>query len=139
MDLHKISKIIAAIIGVLAIVLTVLCITADESDAGTMIGMFVYLAYIALLLTVGGVLFYVVLNFVNEKDKKSALIALGAFVAVILISFILADDTEYLKDGEVIASTGLSKFVSTSLNAFYITAVLAVASLVYASVGKLNK
>ena len=111
MDLHKISKIIAAVIGVLAIVLTVLCITADESSADTMVGAFVVLAYLALALTLGGVLVYVVLNFVNSKDKKSTLIALGSFLVVIIISFVLADDTEFIKkDGEVLASSGLSKF-----------------------------
>ncbi len=139
MDLHKISKIAAAIIGVLSIVLTVLCISAEKTEAGGTIEMFILLSYVALFLTIGAVLYFVVLNFIADKDKKTTLISLGLFVGVILVAFVLADSTEYpLKDGKVISS-GESKFISTSLNTFYIMALLAVGSLVYSSVGKFKK
>lgn len=139
MDLHKISKIGAIVLGLLGIVFAFLSISSEKGSEDGVVGIFIIVAYVAFLLALGSVLAFVVLNFLKSKDKKYTLISLGAFAAVVLIAFILADGTEVvLKDGEVISS-GFSKFVSTFLNTFYIMAILAVASLVYSSFGKLKK
>lgn len=139
MFLHKLSKIVALVIGFLAVVFTIFCMTTEVTFDSGALDMYIYLSYLALFLTIGIVLFYVGVNFKDNKDKKKSLISLGLFVGTILIAFILADGTEVpLKGGEVISS-GFSKFISTSLNTFYIIAIVAIGTLVYSSVGKLKK
>ena len=100
---------------------------------------FIYLSYLALILTVCTVLYYVVINFINDKDKKGSLISIGAFLGLLLVSFVIADGTEVpLKDGQVIGSM-YSKLISTGLNAFYIIGVASIITLLYSSFGKIKK
>lgn len=139
MDLHKISKIIAIVIGFLSIAFTVYCMATEITLESGSVDLFIYLAYLSIFLTVGAVMYYVVKNFVNQKDKRETLISVGAFSAIVLVAFIFADGTEVpLKDGAVISS-GYSKFISTSLNTFYIIGVASLATLLYSSFGKIKK
>ena len=139
MDLHKISKIIALAIGAISIVFTIICMSTDVTSESFTIDLFIYVAYAALLITIGIVLYYVANQFSHQKDKKKTLISIGAFLGTILVAFIFADGTAVpLKDGGEISS-GFSKFISTSLNTFYIIGLASLATLVYSSFGKLKK
>lgn len=139
MDLHKISKIIAIVIGFLSIVFTIMCMATETTLESGSVDLFIYLAYLSIFMTVGIVLYYVVTRFAHQKDKRETLISVGAFLGVILVAFIFADSTEVpLKDGAVISS-GYSKFISTSLNTFYIIGIASLGTLLYSSFGKLKK
>ncbi len=139
MDLHKISKILAIVIGALSIVFTVICMATDVTLESSSVDLFIYLSYLALAVTVGTVLYFVVTHFAHQKDKRETLISVGAFSAIVLVAFIFADGTEVpLKDGAVISS-GYSKFISTSLNTFYIIGIASLGTLLYSSFGKIKK
>lgn len=145
--LHKILKIVAIILSVLGAVWLVRIILAgdtaitDSMDLqNSLVTPFIYIAFVVLGISVLFVVIFVLKNlFSNAKSLKSTLIGLGAFAAVIAISFVLAEGQEYpLQDGEVLSASG-SRWVETGIYAFYILAVLAVGSMVFSGVRKLAK
>lgn len=139
MELHKISKIIALVLGVLSVVFSVVCMATEVTLEGSIVDYFIYLSYLAMFVTVCAVLYYVIINFINDKDKKGSLISIGAFLGLLLVSFIIADGTAVpLKDGQEIGPM-YSKLISTGLNAFYIIGVASIVTLLYSSFGKIKK
>jgi hypothetical protein len=101
---------------------------------------FIYVSYLAMAIAFFSVIYFVFKNLLTNKDQlKRALISLGLFAAIILIAFIMADSTEVkLKDGEVISSMS-SKLISTSLNTFYILAVVSVGVLGWTGFSKIKR
>lgn len=146
MTLQKISKIIVAILGVAGIIALVTIIsTGDEAikdlaaqgdtspiDPIYAIGLITLVAIVVL------VVFFVLKSlFTNTKSLKSTLIGVGAFAAVIIISYVAAggDPIQYkLQDG--IATDGQSHMVGTGLIAFYILLAVAAISMIFSGVKK---
>lgn len=143
MTLQKISKIIVAILGLLGVIFLVRIISAgdDAIKSGEEAGLvdpMAYIAYVVLGVILVLVIFFVLKNlFTNTKSLKSTLIGIGAFAAVIIISYVAAggDPMEYkLQDG--IATDGQSHMVGTGLIAFYILLAVAAISMIFSGVKK---
>lgn len=145
--LNKILKIVAIIISILAAVWLVRIILAgdtaiaDSADLqDSLVTPFIYIAYVIFGIALVFVIIFVLKNlFSNAKSLKSTLIGLGAFAAVIVISYLLASGKEVsMRDGEVLSAAG-SRWVETGIYAFYILTVIAVGTMVFSGVKKLAK
>jgi len=142
MNVYKISKILVIILGIIASVLFVstLGMEVTMENNSYIVDYFIYISYIAMAVAFFSVVYFVFKNLITHKEQlKRALISLGIFAAIILVAFILADSTEVkLKDGGVITSTA-SKLISTSLNTFYILAVISVGILGWTGFSKIKR
>jgi protein-S-isoprenylcysteine O-methyltransferase Ste14 len=141
--MHKILKIVAAVLSLIGIVSLVRIIAAgDEAiKTGGEDGLFepmAWIGYITLGITVLFVLFFVFKNlFTNTSNLKNTLIGVGAFLAVLLISYLVSggDAMKYkLQDG--IATDGQSTLVGAGLVAFYILLAVAAITMIFAGVKK---
>lgn len=142
MNVYKISKILVIILGIIASVLFVstLGMEVTMENNSYIVDYFIYISYIAMAVAFFSVVYFVFKNLITHKEQlKRALISLGIFAAIILVAFILADSTEVkLKDGGVITSTA-SKLISTSLNTFYILAIISVGVLGWTGFSKIKR
>ncbi|GGH44789.1 membrane protein [Mangrovimonas yunxiaonensis] len=147
MNLHKLFKILAAVLGVAGIVFLVRIIaTGDDTikaDAlmgdTAIIDPIAYVAYIIMALVIGFVLIFVLKNlFTNPKSLKNALIGVGAFVLLALVCyFAFAEGVETpLRDGEVLSEGG-SKLVGAGLYMFYFLVFIAGGAMLYSGVKKM--
>jgi len=142
--MHKILKIVAAVLGLLGIVFLVRIISAgDEAiksgESAGLVDPMAYVAYVILGIVIAFVVFFVVKNlFTNTAGLKNTLIGVGAFVAVLVISYVVSggDPLQYkLQDG--IATEGQSHMVGAGLTAFYLLIVIAAAAMIFSGVKKI--
>ena len=142
MNVYKISKILVIILGIIASILFVSTLGMEVSmdNNSYIVDYFIYISYIAMAVAFFSVVYFVFKNLITHKEQlKRALISLGIFAAIILVAFILADSTEVkLKDGGVITSAA-TKLISTSLNTFYILAIISVGVLGWTGFSKIKR
>ena len=143
MGLHKIIKIVALIIGVVGtILLAMIWIKGDEAikDAGGEgVDGFIYVAYIIFALVLAFVMVFVLKGLAAGNIKKT-LITIGAFLGVVLISFVLANGSIKglpLVDGVAVTESS-SKWVGTGLYSFYILTVVAIGAMVFSGIKKIS-
>ncbi|MEH6657771.1 hypothetical protein [Leeuwenhoekiella marinoflava] len=145
--LHKILKIIALILSILGAVWLVRILmtgdTAIEDSVDLQNGLvtpFIYIAYAAFAVAVIFVIVFVIKNiFSAGSSLKGTLIGLGAFLAVVVVSYLLASGEETpLRDGGTISASA-SRWVEAGIYAFYILAVVAIGAMVFSGVKKLAK
>lgn len=141
--MHKIFKIIAALLSLFGIISLVRIIAAgDEAmESGEKAGLFepmAWTAYIILGLVVLFVLIFVLQNlFTDTASLKSTLIGVGAFAAVLVIAYLISGgDTMAYKSGDAMATEGQSHMVGAGLIAFYILLGVAALSMVFSGVKK---
>ena len=136
MNVYKISKIVVIIIGIIASILFVSTLGMEISmeNNSYIVDYFIYVSYLAMAIAFFSVIYFVFKNLITHNDQlKRALISLGLFAAI------LADSTEVkLKDGGVISSFS-SKLISTSLNTFYILAIISVGVLGWTGFSKIKR
>ncbi|WP_026450901.1 hypothetical protein [Aequorivita capsosiphonis] len=141
MALHKILKIVALLLSIAGIIFLAMIIAkGDTAVAATGEGLdgFLYVAYITLAITLLFVLFFV-LKGIFAGNIKSTLLSIGAFVIIVVISYVLADGTPMtMPEGEMLSESG-SKWVGTGLYTFYIMAILAIGSMVFSGIKKVTK
>ncbi len=142
--MHKILKIIAALIGLAGIVFLVRIVAAgdDAIKSGEEAGLvdpMAWAAYIILGLTLLFVVFFVLKNlFTNTSGLKNTLIGVGAFVAVLIISYVTAGgDPITYKLQEGVATSSQSQMVGAGLTAFYILIVIAALAMIFSGVKKI--
>ena len=143
MDLQKLLKIVALIIGIISIFFLITIISyGDDSiraiDNPTTVNSYMYLAYFVLILTVISVIVFTILNFIsNAAALKSTLISVGSFILLSLICyFIFASGEEtMLKDGSVL-STSQSKLIGAGLYLFYSLAFIAGGTMFFFGIKK---
>jgi hypothetical protein len=103
---------------------------------------FLVWAYILFLLTAGVTLFFSIVNFVvNPKGAKKSLVGLVAAIAIIVISYLLSDDTLLnmpFYDGKDNVP-GTLKFVDTTLFTAYILVGIAFLSILWSSISRVFK
>jgi NADH:ubiquinone oxidoreductase subunit 6 (subunit J) len=148
MDIQKITKYVALALGVIGLILQVVILRKGD-DAIEMAGLagnfssvspMINLAIIILIIVV---LITLVSSFAtlasNPAKLKKAGISIAAFVAVVLLSFLLSDGVETpMKDGEVLSASG-SRWVGAGLRTFYILAVIAVGAMLYSGIKRFFK
>lgn len=136
MALHKIIKLVALILGVIALIMGIwLFVSGNQS----LVQPLMYIAYIVLFATIALVLLFVIKGLFSGDIKKT-LLSVGVFAGIFILSYILASGTNLdlepfiSKGSDVTEST--SRMVGTGLIAFYIFAVLAILTMVYSGVTK---
>lgn len=145
MTLHKILKYIAIVIGVIGLILLGR-ILAEDGDAITasadlqnsLLDPFMWVAYLVLAVVLVLVAFFVIKG-LFKGNIKNTLISLGAFLAVIVIAYVLTDGSQMtLKDGSILSASG-AHWISAGLVTFYILAGIAILAMVFSGIKKLMK
>ena len=133
MGLHKILKYIVLALGIVGIVLAVMIASGNEGMIDTMI----YVSYVVLIIILALVLFYILKGLASGNIKKT-LISIGVFLAIFVIAYALTGgDSMAYEYNDQLATETESHLVGTGLVAFYIFAILAVLSMVFAGVTKM--
>lgn len=145
MTLHKILKYIAIVIGVIGLILLGR-ILAEDGDAieasadlqSSLLDPFMWVAYLVLAVVLVLVAIFV-LKGLFRGNIKNTLISIGVFLAVIIIAYVVTDESQMtLKDGSVLSASG-AHWISAGLVTFYILAGIAVLTMVFSGVKKLMK
>ena len=132
MDLQKLLKIVAIVIGVISIFFLVSILSSgDEAikagESGGTVNVFMYVSYAVLAIAVLIVLAFTILNLVsNTSGFKNTLIGIGAFVVLSLLCYFgFANGVETpLKDGNMLTANG-SRLIGAGLYLFYFLALIA--------------
>ncbi len=132
MDLQKLLKIVAIVIGVISILFLGRILSAgDEAikagESSGIVNVFMYVSYAVLLIALLIVLSFTVLNLIsNTSGFKNTLIGIGAFVVLSLFCYFgFANGVEApLKDGDMLSANG-SKLIGAGLYLFYFLALIA--------------
>ena len=139
MGLHKILRIVALILSIVGIIFLAMIVSKGDDvvkQTGEGLDGYLYVAYITFAI----VLFFVVvfvLKGLLAGDIKKTLVVIGAFLAIVIISYVLADGVETeMRDGKILSASG-SKWVSTGLYVFYILGIVAIGSMTLSGVKKL--
>ena len=146
MDLQKLLKIVAIVIGVISIYFLANIISTgnDQIRAGEgsgIVNMFMYVSYIILAIAVLIVLVFSVLNTVsNTASLKNTLTGVAAFTVLALLCYFgFADGVETsLKDGDILSESG-SRLIGAGLYLFYVLAVIAGAIMLGFGIKKMLK
>jgi succinate dehydrogenase hydrophobic anchor subunit len=148
MKIQSIVKIVSAIIGVLGAFFLLRIISTGDEDikmAASMgdfgvVSPLVQLASIVLIITIAMTLIFTLRGLFSDFAKlKKAGIAIGLFLVVIFISFILSGGEETpLKDGEVLSASS-SKWVGTGIRTFYILSLVAISLMALSGTRKILK
>lgn len=145
MNLYKILKYLALVIGVIGLILWGrVLLTGDEAIEASadlqasVVTPFLIVAYAVFALIVLIVLFYVIKGLFSGDIKKT-LISVGAFILILVIAYLVTSGEEFvMTDGEVI-SADVSHYVGAGLVTFYILAITAILLMVFSGVQKLIK
>jgi hypothetical protein len=141
--ISKIAKLISAVVMILGAVLTLVlfyqgdtAIEEDPEKTNTLL----LVSYISFFTAIG----VAIISAVNGLTKspgalKRSLIGVGAIVVIFLISYSFSSGADYAEYVKFEITEETSKWVSTGLNMFYITGLLAIASLVWSSFGRIVK
>ncbi|MDP5157774.1 MAG: hypothetical protein NWQ07_04255 [Flaviramulus sp.] len=140
MNFHKIIKIVAFALAIIGAIFALLIMAGSEESAESMSSNMLYVAYAVLAIVLLLVLFFVLKGLFAGNIKKT-LRTVGAFLAVIFISYGISSGTDlnlqpFIDKGtDVTEST--SKTVGAGLYAFYILTVVAIGSMLYGGAKKL--
>lgn len=144
MNLHKIFKILVVVLGLAGIVslIRIIAVGDEAIKSGEEAGLYDPMAivgYIMLGMAILFVVVFVIKNlFTNPSGVKNTLIGVGAFIAILGISYALAggDSMQYkLEDG--FATDSQSHLVGAGLIAFYILIAVAAGAMIFSGVKKI--
>ena len=140
MKLHKVLKIIAFALAIIGAIFALMIIAGDEKDALSMSGNMLYIAYVVLGLILVMVFIFVIKGLFAGNIKKT-LMTVGAFLAIILISYSMSSGTDLdltpFTDKGLDVTETTSKKVGAGLYTFYVLAFLAIASMAFSGVKKI--
>jgi hypothetical protein len=146
MNSQKIITLVAAIVGVISIVFLGSIIGAgDEAvkagEASGSVNTFMYIAYAVLAVTLVLVVLFTLKNVLtNTSGLKNTLIGVGAFIAVLVIAYVISGgDTMTYKYNGLVATSGESTMVGAGLVAFYILIVVAAVAMILGGARKMFK
>jgi uncharacterized oligopeptide transporter (OPT) family protein len=140
--MYKIAKIIAIILGVISLVLWVLIARADSeevavvgSSSNNVVGIMINLGYWLTIVVAIITLLFSLAGLATEPEKlKKALISVGVFGAVILVSYLIGTSEGFnfdlMADKGIDVSESTVKWVDAGLWSFYILAFLAVLAMI---------
>ena len=142
MGLHKILKIVAIVLSVIGAAFALMIVAGDEATADSMSGNMLFVSYVILALILVLVVIFVIKG-LFAGDIKKTLMSVGAFAAIILISYILSSGTDLDLSGFNSKGLGIteaiSKNVGAGLIAFYILGFLAIVSMIFSGFKKISK
>jgi len=147
MKLENILKIVILVVAIISGYFFVRILMAGDDAIemnpdlqGSLISPFLVVAYIVLAFTVIAALIFSIINLLsNPAVLKRSLIGIGAFLAIVIVSYLLATgETTTLSDGRVLSESG-TKLVSAGLTTFYFLIVIAVGLILATGVRKAIK
>jgi len=137
MSLHKILKIIVAVLSVVGVIFALMIMSGNEG----MIDNMMYVTYVVLAIILALVLVYV-LKGLFAGDIKKTLMSVGAFLVILVISYAMSSGTDLdltpFTDKGADVTEATSKYVGAGLYAFYALAIIAIGSMVLSSIKKLT-
>ena len=138
--MYKILKIVAFALAIIGAIVALIIIAGDEDTALSMSGNMLLIAYAVLSIVLLLVLLFVIKG-LFAGDIKKTLMTVGAFAAVIIISYFISSgsdlDLQPFNDKGLGITESISKNVGAGLNAFYILAVVAIGSMLFGGVKKM--
>lgn len=145
--MHKILKIVAAVLGLAGIIFLIRIISRGDqaikaaalSGDTAIVDPMAYVAYIILGLVIAFVLYFVIKNlFSNTGSLKNTLISIGAFAVVLIIAYVISggDTTPYFYNG-LQATEGQSHMVGAGLVAFYLLMLTAAGLMIITGAKKI--
>ncbi|MEJ6791212.1 MAG: hypothetical protein QNK89_00330 [Lacinutrix sp.] len=157
--MHKILKIVVAILSLVGIIGLVRIIMTGEKEAkdiissgeGVLFETMSSIAYIILILAIIIVVFFVITNlFSGGGNIKNTLIGVGAFAAILIIGYLVSGGDplvgqEFPEMGkvyaydDVFATEGESRLVGGGLISFYILSFVAILAMLFSGVKKIIK
>lgn len=145
--MNRIVKIVLAVVGVLAAIMWYQLPgrdvpAAEAIQSGPMNIMFTLL-YALLAVAVIAALFFTLKNlFANPKSLKKSLLVIGAFLVVVLISYLLSSGSdvsiEEMANRGVATTESTIKNIGTGLNVFFLLVIIAVASMAWGGLRKMS-
>ncbi len=145
MTLHKVLKYLALVIGVIGLILLGRIIAAGDDAIkasadlqGSMLDPYMWISYIILALVILAVAIFVIAG-LFRGNIKNTLIAIGAFVVIVIVAYAASSGTaQELKDGTMLSASG-DHWVGAGLVTFYILAGIAILAMVFSGIRKLAK
>jgi glucan phosphoethanolaminetransferase (alkaline phosphatase superfamily) len=153
MILHKVLKYLALVLCLVAAGFFIYTLSVGDDPIQTdtvgdvqnmTIAPMMYIAYATMAIILAVVIFFVFVNlFSSAAALKKSLLSVGILVGIILISYFVfatgSDAGDYqLSDGEVLTE-GDSRMIGAAIWTFYIIAILAIGSILFAGANKLLK
>ena len=148
MNMQKIFKYTALVLGVIGLILQVFILNQGDdtiklnalSGNYGVVSTMVTLALIVLAITVSLTLIFSITNLASDPKKlKKALLSIGAFGVVVLVAFLFSSGTETpLKDGDILSAAG-ARWIETGLRTFYFLVFIAVFAMLYTGIIRLKK
>ena len=150
MNFQKITKIVAAILGLVATFsLFGIMSKGDEAienayaagESIASVDTMIPVAYVIFVLVLVFVVFFIIKNlFTNTKSLKNTLIGIGAFLGILIFSYVVSagDPTKYY-DNNILVSDGTSQIVGAGLVTFYILVVVSLVAMAWSGVNKIKK
>ncbi|MFT4780670.1 MAG: hypothetical protein ACJAZK_000126 [Psychroserpens sp.] len=138
MNIQKIVKIVALVIGLIAVFFLVrIMMLGDEAiktipeNQGILSG-FANLAYIVLAITAITAIVFSLVNLVSHPDKlKKALMSLGVFALVLAVAWFASSGQERLLSDGTTLTAGQSQMIEAGIKAFYILILLAAGLMLF--------
>lgn len=144
MNIQKIIKIGALVIGLIAVYFLVRIITigdetfeVDASYHGVLTG-FITLALVVLAIAAISAVLFSLVNLVSNPDKlKKSLISVGVFAVILILGYMMSSGEErILNDGTTLTETQ-SRMIEGAIKAFYILILLAAGLMLFFGVKKM--
>ena len=137
MGLHKILKILAFALAILGAIFALTIMAGDDDTALSMSGNMLYVTYAVLGIVLALVVIFVIKGLFTGDIKKT-LLTVGAFAAVLFISYGISSGTDLdltpFTDKGLDIDEGTSKMVGAGLYAFYVLAIVAIGSMLLGGV-----
>jgi hypothetical protein len=148
MNFQNIIKIVSGLLSVLGVIFLLRIMSLGDDEIKMAAGMGDYssvsplitLALVILSIAVVVTIVFSLMNLASDiKKLKKALITIGLFLIVIIISYVISEGVETpMKDGEVLSANG-SRLVETGIVTFYMLTVIAFGSMIFSAVKKIIK
>lgn len=144
MNIQKIIKIVALLIGLLAVFFLVRiimigddAIEADVANQG-ILSTFITLAFIVLGIAAVSAILFSLINLVSNPDKlKKALLSFGVFILIMAVGYFMSSGEEQLlSNGETLTATQ-SQMIEGAIKAFYILILSAAGLMLFFGVKKM--
>lgn len=144
MNIQKIVKIVALVIGLIAVFFLVRimmlgdeAIEADVANQSVLSG-FANLAYVVLAIAAVAAVGFSVANLVSQPEKlKKALMSVGVFALVLAIAWFASSGQERLLSDGTTLTAGQSQMIEAGIKAFYILVLLAACLMLFFGVKKM--
>ena len=96
------------------------------------IDMILYNAYVVLFIIVSSVLYFGIKNMIGNKSSlMNSLKAIGSFLALFIVCFLIASGEETLmREGKILSATS-SKFIGAALFMFYSLIIIASGAMLF--------